>query len=57
MMFYVGEWAWQPIICLLYVLINDFAEVDEAMFQGVERPYKLIFCILSFEKSDLDKPA
>jgi hypothetical protein len=41
----------------LYVLINDFAEVDEAMFQGVERPYKLTFCILSIEKSDLDKPA
>jgi hypothetical protein len=34
-------------------LKNDFGEVDEAMFQGVERPYELIFCILSIEKSYL----
>jgi hypothetical protein len=41
------------IICLLDVLKNDFGEVDEAKFQGVERPYDLIFCILGIEKSDL----
>jgi hypothetical protein len=38
-------------------LANDFGEFDEAMFQGVERPYELIFCILSIEKSDLDEVA
>jgi hypothetical protein len=36
-------------------LKNDFREVDEAMFQGVERPCKLIFCILVINKSDLDE--
>jgi hypothetical protein len=39
-------------IFLLDVLINDFAELDEAMFEGVERPYEIIFCILSIEESD-----
>jgi hypothetical protein len=34
-------------------LKNDIGEVDEAMFRGVEKPYELIFCILSMEKSDL----
>jgi hypothetical protein len=33
-MFYVGKWPWELIICLLEVLKNDFGEVDEAMFQG-----------------------
>jgi hypothetical protein len=37
----------------LDVLKNDFGEVDEAMYGGVERPYKLIFCILGIEESDL----
>jgi hypothetical protein len=37
------------IICLLNVLKNDFGEVDEAMFEGVERPFELIFCILGIE--------
>jgi hypothetical protein len=27
--------------------------VDEPTFQGVERPYEVIFCILSIKKSDL----
>jgi hypothetical protein len=39
----------------LDVLKNDFGEVDEAMFQGVERSYELVFCILSIEKSDLSE--
>jgi hypothetical protein len=37
-----GEWAWGLIICLLHGLKN-IGEVDEAMFQGVERPYEHIF--------------
>jgi hypothetical protein len=53
MMFQVGEWPWDLIICSLDVLKNDFGEEDEAMFQGVERLCELIFCILGMEKSDL----
>jgi hypothetical protein len=30
-------------------LKKDFCEVDEAMFEGVERPYEIIFWILSIE--------
>jgi hypothetical protein len=37
------------------VLKNDFGEVDEATFQGFERPSKVIFSILIIENSDLDK--
>jgi hypothetical protein len=36
---------------------NDFGEVDEAMFEGVERRYKFIFCILNIEKSDFGEAA
>jgi hypothetical protein len=39
------------------VLKCDFGEVVEAMFQGVERPYEQIFCMLSIEKSDSDEVA
>jgi hypothetical protein len=39
------------------VLKNDFGEDDEAMFQGVERPFKIIFCILGIEKRDFDEVA
>jgi hypothetical protein len=31
-------------------LKNEFGEVDEVMFQGVERLCKLIFCILDIVK-------
>jgi hypothetical protein len=31
--FYVGEWPWEFIFCLLDVLKNDFVEVDVAKFQ------------------------
>jgi hypothetical protein len=31
--------------------------VHEVMFEGVERPYELIFWILMIEKSDLDEVA
>jgi hypothetical protein len=41
-MFLVGEWP----ICIQDVLKNDFDVVDEPMFQGVEWPYEIIFCIL-----------
>jgi hypothetical protein len=36
---------------------NDFGEVDEAIFEVVERPYEFIYCILFIEKSDLDEVA
>jgi hypothetical protein len=42
-MFQEGKKLRVHIICLLDVLINDFGEVDEAMFQGVERPCENIF--------------
>jgi hypothetical protein len=36
------------------VLKNDFGEVDEATFLGVERPCEIIFFILNIEKSDFE---
>jgi hypothetical protein len=45
------------IIYLLDVFKNDLGEADEAMFQGVERMYELLFCILSIEKRDFDDVA
>jgi hypothetical protein len=38
-------------------LKNVFGEVDEEIFEVIVRPYELIFCILSIEKSDLDEVA
>jgi hypothetical protein len=38
----------------LDVLKNIFGEVDEAMFEDVERPYELIFWILCYGKGDLN---
>jgi hypothetical protein len=35
----------------------DFAEVDEAMFQGDERSFERIFYILIIQKRDLDEVA
>jgi hypothetical protein len=32
-------------------------EFDEAMFEGVKRPYKIIFCILIIDKRDLEEVA
>jgi hypothetical protein len=49
--------AWELIIWLLDVLENDFGEVDEAMFQDVERANELIFYILKIEKKDMNKVA
>jgi asparagine synthetase A len=45
-MFHVDQWPWELIICFRDVLKNDFFEVAEAMFQGVERTCEIIFCIL-----------
>jgi hypothetical protein len=56
-MFQLGEWPWEHIICLQDVLKKYFGEVDEVIFQGVERQCELIFCILGMEKSDLDDVA
>jgi hypothetical protein len=33
-------------MCLLDVLKNNFFDVDDAMFEGVEMPYEIIFFIL-----------
>jgi hypothetical protein len=41
-------------MCLLEVLKNEFAEVHETMFHGIERQRDHIFYILGIEKSDLD---
>jgi hypothetical protein len=34
-------------------LKNDFGEINEAMFQGVEGPYELIFYILGIQKKTI----
>jgi hypothetical protein len=49
-----GNGPYELIIWLLHVLKNDIIEVQEVMFQGVEKPCKLIFCILSNEICELD---
>jgi hypothetical protein len=38
-------------------LTDDFGEVLETMFQGGERPYELIFCVLINEKNNFDDVA
>jgi hypothetical protein len=50
-MIQVGEWLWEIIICILDVLKCDYGEVDETMFQGVERPCELIFTNLGIGKT------
>jgi hypothetical protein len=35
-------------------LKNDFGEVNEPTFRGVERPCEIIFCILGIKKSELN---
>jgi hypothetical protein len=42
-------------MCLKDVLNSNFGEVDEAMFEGVERPCEIIFCNLGIEESVLDE--
>jgi hypothetical protein len=54
-MFYVGEWPWEFKICLLDVLKYDFREVDEPMFQGVERPCEVIFASWASNKATWTK--
>jgi hypothetical protein len=41
-------------MCLRDDLTCDFGEVDESVFQGVERPFEPIFRIMGIQKSDLD---
>jgi hypothetical protein len=45
-MFQEGEWHWELMNYLLDFLKCDFGEVDEVIFQGVERPCEQIYCIL-----------
>jgi hypothetical protein len=52
-MFQVREWPLDLIICLLDVLKNNFDEVDEAIFHGVERPCKLVLIFLGIKKAIL----
>jgi hypothetical protein len=49
--------AWEIIISLLDVLKNEFVEVDEAMFQGVDGPCDNILCNPGKEKSDFHEVA
>jgi hypothetical protein len=39
------------------VLKNYFVEVDEVVFQGVERQCEVIFCILGIKKKGLYEDA
>jgi hypothetical protein len=48
----------EPIlICPLDIFKNHFREVDEAIFQSVERPCEFIFYILDIENRYLDEAA
>jgi hypothetical protein len=49
-MFYKGELTLELKICLPPFFKDDFEEDDEAMFQGVDGPSELIFCIPEIEK-------
>jgi hypothetical protein len=49
-MFEVGEWPRELIICLLDVLIREF-DVVEAMFQGDERSCKSFLYFQVIEKT------
>jgi hypothetical protein len=48
-----GHWGVQAVLGIPNLrplkILNDFGEIDEAMFQGVERPRELIFCILEIK--------
>jgi hypothetical protein len=55
MMLQVGEWTWELIICPLDILKNDFCEIDEAMFQGVELPLRTHVLYAGFRKKRLDE--
>jgi hypothetical protein len=53
--FQVGKWPLDLIIYLLVLLKCDVGEVDEAMFQGVERPCEINFYLLRIQKKRLVK--
>jgi hypothetical protein len=42
----VVEWHWEINICLLAFPKYDLCIVEKMMFLGVERPCKIIFCLL-----------
>jgi hypothetical protein len=46
--------ALRNLICFLDVLKCNFGEIDEAMFQVVEKHWELILCIQGILKSGLD---
>jgi hypothetical protein len=52
--FHLGKWSCELIIGLLDVLIIQFSDVDEAMFQVVERQCELIFYVLGIQKSEVE---
>jgi hypothetical protein len=39
------------------VLKNEFVVFNDGMFQGVETPCELIFCIIGYKKRDLEEVA
>jgi hypothetical protein len=49
-MFSVGEWPWDLLVCVLDVLENNFNELNEALFQLVERSCEIYFCYLGIQK-------
>jgi hypothetical protein len=51
----VGERPLVLIIWLLDVLKYDFCDVDEFMFEGDERTFKLIFTIQVIQKNETDE--
>jgi hypothetical protein len=53
-MFQVGEWTWELILCLPDVLVYT-GEVDEAILQGVKRPWGFFFCVLGIQKREIDE--
>jgi hypothetical protein len=44
-------------ICILEVLKNDFGEVHEVTFQGVERPYDSFSASWDSKKNELEQIA
>jgi hypothetical protein len=56
-MFKVGEWPTDLIICSLKCLKIDFVHFDEAIIQGVGRPCELCFSIPGMEQGDLEEVA
>jgi hypothetical protein len=56
-MFYNGECTCELNICFLNVLKFYLRDVDEAMFDDVERPLERILYILGNQESNLNQVA